>query len=57
MSGMGIALGREKEHEPGVKYLNVADLDARYTVYAYYKKNNCAGNVKGFLTFLKSERT
>ena len=54
-SGMGIALGRKREEEPGIKYLDVTDLEERYTVCVYYRKSACYGNVERFLDFLRDD--
>ena len=57
-SGIGIGLGRENTHvsdSEKVSYLDVADFDERYVVYAYYKKQSAYGNIKSFLDFLKNK--
>ncbi len=57
-SGIGIGLGRENadiSNIEKVSYLDVADFDERYVVYAYYKNQSAYGNVKKFLDFLKSK--
>jgi len=54
-SGIGIGLGMEEQYGPlsKVACLDVTDFDERYTIYAYYKKQACYGNVKSFLEFLR----
>ena len=57
-SGIGIGLGRENTYIPNAEklaYLDVADFDERYAVYAYYKKETAYGNVKSFVDFLKNK--
>ncbi len=57
-SGIGIGLGRENtdiSNTEKVSYLDVADFDERYVVYAYYKKQSAYGNVKKFLDFLENK--
>lgn len=57
-SGIGIGLGRENAHASSVEkvsYLDVADFDERYVVYAYCKKEAAYGNVKKFLDFLEKK--
>ncbi len=57
-SGIGIGLGRENTHVSNsekVSYLDVADFDERYVVYAYYKKQSAYGNIKNFLDFLENK--
>lgn len=57
-SGIGIGLGRENAHASAsekVGYLDVADFDERYVVYAYYKKQSAYGNIKRFLDFLENK--
>ncbi len=55
-SGIGIGLGREDfqaDAAKGLAYLDVADFDERYTVYAYYKEQMYTGSVKHFIDFLQ----
>lgn len=54
-AGMGIGLGREGA-EDNVEFLDIADFEERYDVYAYYKKHSAYGNVSDFLKFLKEKR-
>lgn len=57
-SGIGIGLGREDfqaDAAKGLAYLEVADFDERYTVYAYYKEQMYTGSVKHFIDFLHSK--
>lgn len=57
-SGIGIGLGRENTHisdSEKVSYLDVADFNERYVVYAYYKKQSAYGNIKRFLDFLQNK--
>ena len=57
-SGIGIGLGRENtdiSNTEKVSYLDVADFDERYVVYAYYKKQSAYGNVQKFLNFLENK--
>lgn len=51
--GIGIAIGREKSLSPEIFYLDVSDLDKRYTLYCYYPKSAYDGMVKKFIDFLK----
>lgn len=51
-SDIGIGLGVEAKS--GTQFLDVTDFDERYTVYSYYKKQACYGNVEHFLNFLKN---
>lgn len=54
-SGIGIGLGREDlpaDAAKGIAYLEVADFDEKYTVYAYYKEQTYTGSVKRFIDFL-----
>ncbi|MBQ7033020.1 MAG: LysR family transcriptional regulator [Clostridia bacterium] len=54
-SGIGIGPGRENFKEDaakGLAYLDIADFDERYTVYAYYKQQAYTGSVKHFIDFL-----
>ncbi len=53
-AGVGIGIAREDGGTTDVAYLDVSDFDERYTVYAYYKKQACYGNVKHFIDFLKA---
>ena len=57
-SGIGIGLGTEEPYrlEPKVECLDVVDFDERYTIYVYYKKAACYGNVKSFLEFLQTSQ-
>ncbi len=57
-SGIGIGLAREtydESYQKGVNYLDITDFDERYTVYSYYKKQACYGNVEHFLNFLRTK--
>ncbi len=54
-AGVGIGIAREDGGAADVAYLDVSDFDERYTVYAYYKKQACYGNVKHFIDFLKTQ--
>lgn len=51
--GIGIAIGREKSLSPDIFYLDVSDLDKRYTLYCYYSHSAYNGIVKKFVDFLK----
>lgn len=51
--GIGIAIGREKSLSPDIFYLDVTDLDKRYTLYCYYPQSAYHGIVKKFVDFLK----
>jgi DNA-binding transcriptional LysR family regulator len=51
--GIGIAIGREKSLSPDIFYLDVSDLDKRYTLYCYYPQSAYDGIVKKFIDFLK----
>lgn len=50
--GIGIAIGKEKSRSPDIQFLDVTDLDKRYTLYCYYKQSACHGIVKEFIEFL-----
>lgn len=54
-SGIGLGLGTEEPYPSGarVECLDVTDFDERYTIYVYYRKQACYGNVKSFLEFLQ----
>ena len=56
-SGIGIGLGRDdpREYNNNVRFLDVADFDARQTVYGFYKKQHAYGNVEHFINFLKNK--
>lgn len=51
--GIGIAIGREKSLSPDIFYLEVTDLDKRYTLYCYYPPSAYNGIVKSFVDYLK----
>ena len=51
--GIGIAIGREKSLSLDICYLDVTDLDKRYTLYCYYLQSAYTGIVKKFVDFLK----
>ena len=51
--GIGIAIGREKSLSPDICYLDVSDLDKRYTLYCYYPQAAYSGIVKRFVDFLR----
>jgi len=53
-SDIGIGLGLGMMPRAGTQFLDVTDFDERYTIYSYYKKQACYGNVEHFLNFLKS---
>lgn len=55
LSDIGIGLGLGMEVKEGMQFLDVADFDERYTVYSYYKKQACYGNVEHFLNFIKNK--
>ena len=44
-SGLGIGLLRDGANSSEIAYLDVADFDAQYDVYAYYKREAAYGNV------------
>ena len=54
-AGLGIGLGREELSDNTV-FLNVLDFNERYSVWAYYKKGSCYGNVKDFLDYLRANK-
>lgn len=56
----GICIGLEREYPQKVirddtEYLNVTDFNEEQTIYCYYKKDACYGNIKHFLNSLKSK--
>ena len=51
--GIGIAIGREKSLSPNIAYLDVSDLDKRYSLYCYYLQSAYDGIVGKFVDFLK----
>ena len=55
-SGIGIGLQAEsgKDMSNRIRNMDVVDFDEQYPVYAYYSKKENYGNVKDFITFLKS---
>ena len=55
--GIGIAIGREKSLSPEIYYLDVSDLDKRYTLYCYYPQSAYGGIVKKFVDFLRQSNT
>lgn len=55
ISNIGIGLGLGMEVKEGMQFLDVTDFDERYTVYSYYKKQACYGNVEHFLNFIKNK--
>jgi DNA-binding transcriptional LysR family regulator len=52
VGGIGIAIGREKSLSKKIYYLDVTDLNKRYTLYCYYPKSAYYGIVKKFVDFL-----
>ncbi|MBQ7896987.1 MAG: LysR family transcriptional regulator [Clostridia bacterium] len=52
--GIGIAIGVETNNNPGIHYLDVCDLDERYTVYCYYKHSTYTDAVKQFVDFIST---
>ena len=52
--GLGITLGVETNHNPGIHYLDVCDLDERYTVHCYYKRSAYNDVVKQFVDFIST---
>lgn len=57
-SGIGIGLARESQTDVGfgkTRNLDISDFDELYTVYSYYKRHACYGNVESFLSFLKTK--
>lgn len=56
-SEMGIGIGREnisQESDEKIRYLDVADFNERYVVFAYFKDEAAYGNVRKFLDFLEN---
>ena len=58
--GMGIGIGRERLHPSGesgrnqIENLKVSDFNEHYTVYVYYREQECVGNVKKLIDFMKA---
>ncbi len=54
VEGFGIAMGIESTETPGIEFLDVSDLDERYTVYCHFKPKSYTGAVKKFVDFLSA---
>ncbi len=55
--GMGIGIGREDSAADGeITDLSVSDFDEHYTVFVYYRENDCFGNIKKLIDFMKENR-
>lgn len=52
VGGIGVAIGIETTETPGIAFLDVSDLDERYTVYGHFKPSAYVGIVKSFVDFL-----
>ena len=57
-AGIGIGIGRDDstDNSSEVRFLNVTDLDARQTVYCFYKIEKNHGSLARFTEFLKSTK-
>lgn len=55
--GIGIAIGREKSLSNDIHYLDVTDLDKRYTLYCYYLQSAYDGIVRKFVDFLNQSNS